>query len=347
MPLTTFAATFEARINSMQSIPCPDGGDGCFHVQLESENGVMKTDVAPQDYLAQDEPGYGQGNRVVVQAEDIDGETQVFISDIVRRPALAWLLLLFVVATAILGRMAGLRSLLSLALSFGLIFGVLIPAILAGYHPLPVTITVGTCVMAVTLLISYGWNPKILSALAGIGGSLLVTGFLAVAFSQWAAMTGMNEDMLFLLSTYPDLDTRGILLAGIIIGTLGVLDDVTVSQASAVFELRGANPLLTAKDLTVRALRIGKDHISAAVNTLVLAYAGSSLPLLLLLSGGTSDESWFIIINREMIAMEILRTLVGSIGLLAAVPLTTWIAAKWAVRLPPVCGEHGQHHHAH
>lgn len=350
LPQNADATSYETHIVSMDPLPCPgDGGPGCFRVSFPLDGKTMTSEVTPQDYLAGDEPGFSQGDRIVVQAEDIDGETRVFISDVVRRPALAWLLALFVAVTVLMGGLAGVRSLVGLGISFLVLFGVLIPMVLAGHPPLPVTILCGVGVMTATLLLSHGRSAKVTAALVGTGGSLLVTGILAAAFSAWASMTGIEENMLFLLGAYPDLDTRGILLSGIIIGTLGVLDDVTVSQASAVFELRGANPALTARQLTVRAMRIGRDHIAAAVNTLVLAYAGSSLPLLLLLAGGDTGESWYIILNREVIAVEILRTLVGSIGLLAAVPLTTWIAARMAVKRPPACGEHGRtgHFHAH
>jgi uncharacterized membrane protein len=344
LPHALRAASFEADVRTMTPLPCSNGEAGCFRVELDGGERTLTLDIGPQDYLGGREPGFARGNRVVVQEETIEEMEHAFISDVVRRPALGWLLLLFLVAVVACGGRGALRSLGGMACSFLLLFGALLPAILRGWPPLPVALGGGMAIMLATLLLSHGIKPKTWCALAGTATSLLVTGVLAVVFARLAAMTGMDEDTLFLLSDYPNLDTRGILLAGIIIGTLGVLDDVTISQASAVFELRAANPLLSAQQLYRRALRIGRDHIAAAVNTLVLAYAGSALPLLLLLTGVPAGESWWIMLNREMIAIEILRTLVGSIGLLSAVPITTWIAAKTAVKMPPI---HDDHSHLH
>ena len=200
--------------------------------------------------------------------------------------------------------------------------------------------------MLCTLTFAHGLQPKTWAALGGTLGSLILTGVLATLFSAVAHLTGFaDEATLYLLNDFPSLNAQGLLLAGIIIGTLGVLDDITIAQASAVFELHAANATLTAQSLYRRALRIGNDHIAAAVNTLILAYAGSSLPLLLLLSGGHSRENWLTVINREAIATEIIRTLVGSIGLLAAVPFTTFLASRLAVRTRHQGKYEPIHHH--
>lgn len=334
-PLAVSAASMEARVTTMTPMPCPNGEDGCYRLTLERDGTAYGIDIGPQDYLGGREPGFGAGDRIVLQQEIIDGEEKLFVSDVVRRPALLWLFALFAVCAVLLGRKGAVRALLGMILSFALLFGVFLPAILRGVSPLLVAIVGGFGIMVITLLVSHGRNGKTWSALLGTAVSLVVTGLLAWLFSQWASMTGMDEDTLFLLADYPDLNTQGILLAGIVIGTLGVLDDVAISQASAVFELRAANVSLSVRELFTRALRIGQDHIAAAVNTLILAYAGSALPLLLLITGIPSDESLWITLNREMIAAEILRMLVGSIGLLAAVPVTTWIASALAVKLPP------------
>jgi uncharacterized membrane protein len=184
------------------------------------------------------------------------------------------------------------------------------------------------------------------AALLGTAASLLLTALLALVFTEAAHLTGFSsEEATFLQLSGADLSLEGLLLAGMVIGALGVLDDVTVSQASTVLALRSAGPRLGFRELFSRALRVGRDHVSATVNTLVLAYAGVALPLLILFT--QLNEPTLHIINREILAEEIVRTLVGSLGLICAVPLTTGIAAYMAVRSNPedIADYHHGHHH--
>lgn len=333
--------TFEARIVEKTSVVCDDETDGCIHLSIRGESGPydgkdLAVNVDPRSFLAGQHFSYDIGDRVLVQTQMIDGQRQFFLSDIVRRPALFWLTIAFVVAVFAFGGLGAMRSFLGLIVSFAVLFFFILPRILAGNSPVVITLLGAFVIMLITFLISHGRNYKTWAALAGTTASLLLTALLAYIFSLFAQLTGgADEEMLFLLSDFPTLNTRGILLASIIIGSLGVLDDVTIAQASAVFELRAANARLTMMQLYRSAYRIGSDHIAAAVNTLILAYAGTSLPLLLLLVGVPAGESLFTMINREMIATEIIRTLVGSIGLLAAVPLTTMFACWLAVRRGP------------
>ncbi len=343
--------SYEGRIDAIETMTCDDESEDCLliHLRLDDSydgNRDIDIEVTPLDFLGGRNPGYSVGDTVIVQSSTIDGEAIFFIADIVRKRALLLLLGFFAVAVVLCGGWAAARSFIGMALSFAILFLAILPLILHGFPPIPVSIIGALAIMAVTFLISHGWNVKTQAALAGTTISLLITAILALFFSWYAHLSGIDEETAFLLSDFPLLDTRGILLAGIIIGTLGVLDDITISQASAVMELRIANPLLQAKQLYKSALRIGNDHISAAVNTLVLAYAGSSIPLLLLLSSVPSGESWSLMLNREVLAVEIVRTLVGSIGLLCAVPVTTWCACMLAVRQNPDTVAHaGQHHH--
>lgn len=345
------AVSFEARVERVQPTECTDGGSGCANVTLrgltdEFENQEIAVRTNSVESLGVSAPTYEPGDRVIVQSELIGDERQFFISDVVRRPALLWLATLFIAAVCAFGGLGAIRSFIGMIASFLVLIFFMIPRILAGDSPLLVALIGSAVIMIVTFILCHGWNKKTMAAFGGTALSLIATGILAFGFSVYARLTGTaDEEMLFLLSDYPTLNSGGILLAGIIIGTLGVLDDITISQASAVFELRGANPRWSARELYRSACRIGADHIAAAVNTLVLAYAGTSLPLLLLLSAAPAGESWWMFINREMIATEIVRTLVGSIGLLAAVPLTTFIASQFAVRTHP--HEHPEHEHAH
>ncbi len=328
---------FDARIQTVEMQTCD--GQSCAAITLIGQSGAFKDErfsitMDEQDALGGRLEDYEPGDRVIVQTQILQEDRVFFISDRIRRPALLWLGILFVVSVLLFGDMGALRSFLGTAASFVMLFLAILPAILRGMSPVLVAILGSIVIMLISFFSSHGINRKTLAALGGTTISLILTGILARIFTSLADLGGIaQEETLFLLSEYPDIDTRGLLLAGILIGTLGVLDDVTISQSSAVMELKRANPLLSARDLYRRALRIGSDHIAATVNTLILAYAGASLPLLLLLVGVPAGESWLTMINREVLATEIVRTLVGSIGLLAAVPLTTLLASRLAQKV--------------
>lgn len=344
--------TFEARIDAVRDILCDDGSDGCRQWTLIGESGTMDDEeftliTKPVDGIGVTTPAYDQGDRVIVQMQIINGERYFIMSDLVRRTPLLWLGALFIVLVWLLGGVKALRSFVGMVASLAVLFLFIVPRILAGSSPVLVALVGSVAIMCITFLLGHGWSRKTAAAFAGTCGSLLVTGILAWIFTMVTHLTGRaDEEIYYLLSDYPALNTTGILLAAIIIGTLGVLDDIAIAQASAVFELRGANTRWSIRQLYASATRIGSDHIIAAINTLILAYAGTALPLILLVSGTSTDESWWIFLNRESIATEIVRTLVGSIGLLAAVPLTTWIAAWMAIRTNPhLLPSEGMHHH--
>lgn len=261
-----------------------------------------------------------------------DGILTVYFADFVRVNSILWLALIFAITILIISRWKGLRSLVSMALSLTIIIGYIIPRILAGEDPLWVSISGSVVLLAVTLYLTYGWNLKTHSAVLSMILVLLITGTLAGLFVLFTRLTGSgDENALFLLQMLNTrINLRGLLLGGMIIGALGVLDDLVTTQASAVFELHHANPSLGFRQLFRSAMRIGQDHVAATVNTLVLAYAGASLPMLLMFSLGRGDYG--TLINFEFIAEEIVRTLVGSLGLVAAVPLTTAMAILFALR---------------
>ena len=261
-----------------------------------------------------------------------DGLLTVYFVDFERATSLIWLTALFVLVILIMSRWKGLRSLLSMAFSLFVIIGYIIPHILAGEDPLWVSITGSVILLGVTLYLTYGWNLKTHAAVVSMILVLLITGTLAVLFVLFARLTGSgDENSLFLLQMLnTQINLRGLLLGGMIIGALGVLDDLVTTQASAVFELHHANEALGFRELFRSAMRIGQDHVAATVNTLVLAYAGAALPMLLMFSLGGGNYG--LLVNYEFIAEEIVRTLVGSLGLVSAVPLTTAIAILFAVR---------------
>jgi uncharacterized membrane protein len=266
-----------------------------------------------------------------------DGVLTVYFADFVRTNQLLWLTAIFAVTILVISRWKGLRSLISMAFSLMVIIGFIIPHILAGEDPLRVSIIGSILLLAVTLYLTYGWNLKTHAAVLSMVLVLLITGTLAGLSVVFTRLTGSgDENALFLMQMLnTQINLRGLLLGGMIIGALGVLDDLVTTQASAVFELRQANQSLGSSELFRSAMRIGQDHVAATVNTLVLAYAGASLPMLLMFSLGRGDYGYLI--NFEFVAEEIVRTLVGSLGLVTAVPLTTAIAILFALA-PPAFG---------
>lgn len=261
-----------------------------------------------------------------------DGVLTVYFVDFVRTSPLLWLTGIFVAAILVMSGWKGLRSLLSMAFSLTIIIVYIIPHILAGEDPLRVSIIGSVILLTITLYLTYGWNLKTHAAVVSMIFALLITGTLAGLFVVFTRLTGSgDENALFLLQMLnAQINLRGLLLGGMIIGALGVLDDLVTTQASAVFELHGANKSLGFRPLFQSAMRIGQDHVAATVNTLVLAYAGASLPMLLMFSLGRGDYGFLV--NFEFIAEEIVRTLVGSLGLISAIPLTTAIAILFALR---------------
>jgi uncharacterized membrane protein len=285
-----------------------------------------------------------------------DGVLTVYFADFVRINSLLWLTAIFAGIILLISRWKGLRSLISMAFSLMVIIGFIIPHILAGEDPLRVSIIGSIILLSVTLYLTYGWNLKTHAAVVSMVIVLLITGILAGLAVFFTRLTGSgDENSLFLMQMLnTPINLRGLLLGGMIIGALGVLDDLVTTQASAVFELHHANPSFEFRELFRSAMRIGQDHVAATVNTLVLAYAGASLPMLLMFSLGRGDYGYLV--NFEFVAEEIVRTLVGSLGLVTAVPLTTAIAilfvfradalGQWKQVLGPV-GEGDGHRHAH
>jgi uncharacterized membrane protein len=256
------------------------------------------------------------------------------------------LALVFVAAVLLFARLRGALSLAGLAITLAVVLLFVVPAILDGEPPLAVAVVGSLAVALVTIPLAHGGGPKSLAAVLGTAASLLLTALLALIFTNAAHLTGFSsEEATFLQLTGADISLEGLLLAGMVIGALGVLDDVTVSQASTVLALRGANPTLGFRELFGRALRVGRDHVSATVNTLVLAYAGASLPVLLIFSA--SDLGFGEVLNLEIVAKEVVATLVGSIGLIAAVPVTTALAALLALREVPERLAAAGHGHPH
>jgi uncharacterized membrane protein len=281
-------------------------------------------------------PVIHDGDRLVLgYSADADPGQQYYFADYERRAPLLLLGAVFAVAVCVLGRWRGLRALLGLAVTFVILTGFVLPAILEGKSPVWVAVFGAAAALLVNLYLAHGFEVRTTTAVLGTLASLVLIGALAGGFVALTHLTGLaDEEATYLQSLSAHIDVRGLLLGGIIIGSLGVLDDVTVTQASAVWELHEANPELGGRELYRKALNIGRDHIASVVNTLVLAYAGASLPLLVLFV--ESNRGLGDVLTGETVAAEIVRTLVGSIGLVASVPITTALAAAVAGRDVPV-----------
>jgi uncharacterized membrane protein len=268
-----------------------------------------------------------------VPGYDAPDEASYALVDFQRGGALLVLFALFAVLVVGFSRRRGALSLVGLAASLAVILLFVVPAILNGEPPVAVAIAGSLAVMFLTILLAHGGGPKAIAALLGTTASLLLTALLAAVFTETARLTGLaGEEAFALRLADPEVSLQGLLIAGMVIGALGVLDDVTVSQSSTVLALRAANPLLGFRELFARAMHVGRDHVSATVNTLVLAYAGSSLPVLLIFASGALSLGEAA--NLEIVSEQIVATLVGSIGLIAAVPATTAIAALLALHTP-------------
>lgn len=267
----------------------------------------------------------GQGV-VVAYAPDAPHDLQYSVTDVNRKFPMALLAGVFALVVVAVGRMRGVMALVALAVSFAVLTLFILPAVLQGSNPLLVAVIGASAIMLIALYMCHGLTARTSVAVIGTLISLLLIGLLGSLFIGWASLTGNTDDSTGLIhGLYPHIDMSGLLLAGVIIGSLGVLDDVTVTQTSAVWELHQANPMMGARGLYKAGIRIGRDHIASVVNTLVLAYAGAALPLLLLFSIARSSVG--TVANSELVAEEIVRTLVGSIGLVASVPVTTALAA--------------------
>ncbi|MEX0933361.1 MAG: YibE/F family protein [Candidatus Paceibacterota bacterium] len=273
------------------------------------------------------------------------GDELYSVAETDRRGVLAVFTGLFIVTFLLFAGWRGLRPLISLIAVFAVIFFFLVPMLLSGAPPVLVSMLFSILIMALVMFVTHGFAPSTLAAYLGTTTTLLVTTLLAQIAVSLASLSGYGDDAAIYLNlnTGGELNLSGILLGSIIIGTIGVLDDIAISQTALTAELKLANKNFSAQELYTRAMRVGREHISALVNTLALAYTGASLPLLMLFS--LSDISPLLLINREIFAVEVIRTLVGSIGLVLAVPLTTWFAILLINKEDRILKAHAHHHH--
>jgi len=335
-----------AKVLSAETIRCqnPQAKD-CRELGIELESGPeagSRSTITIGD--AGPAPRLEEGAKVRVIANqlppgaDPGGISPYTLVEIDRRSPMLWLLVAFGVLVIAFGRLRGALALVGLGASLIVVVKFVIPALLEAKSPVAVAAVGSSAIMLLTIVLAHGAGPKSFAAILGTAVSLTATILLALSFTKLAYLTGFSsEEANLLLAGGADFSLAGLVLAGMVIGALGVLDDVTVSQASTVMALRRANPAQRTRELYRGALSVGRDHVAATVNTLVLAYVGASLPILLVF--GTGGTSFVDAISREAVAEQVVAMLVGSIGLIAAVPVTTFLAAALASRLPAVALE--------
>lgn len=269
-----------------------------------------------------------EGDKIYIQIIEADNEVVgVFLVDVVRTTRLLWVVLLFIAVVVAVGLWRGVASLAGLAVTFAVLFAFVFPAIIAGRDPVLVTVIGSVVILAVNMHLSHGFNRRTFYALgATIIGLVLALVFakLFVGFTNLSGLASEEAALLFFSAEHV-LWPQGILLAGIILGAVGVLDDIAITQSEVVAELKDADKKLSRKELFVRAMKIGRHHIASTINTLVLAYAGVAMPLLLLflITQGITPLRF---LNQEQVAEEVVRTLAGTLALILTVPISTWLA---------------------
>jgi uncharacterized membrane protein len=316
-----------------QAAPSGQAGQGaCTLVTVLVTSGKDSGKSVQQTLTPDQTAVYSAGEKVVLDySPTAPASLQYSIGDADRTLPLAVLAGVFALAVVLVGRLRGLAALVALTISFAVLSLFVLPAILKGEDPLTVAVVGGGAIMLIALYLCHGLSARTSVAVIGTLTSLALIGFLGKEFIGLTHLTGNTSDETALVhSLYAGIKLPGLLLAGVIIGSLGVLNDVTVTQASSVWELRAADPSMGARALYRAGIRIGRDHIASTVNTLVMAYAGAALPLMLLFS--IANRGVWTVATSEIVAEEIVRTLVGSIGLIASVPLTTGLAALVASR---------------
>jgi uncharacterized membrane protein len=316
--------------------PCafdPDLECRVLRIRL-ADGDIVEAEVAPENSAGNSFAGdelfldlFAEGGEVVVVGVSRPTiESTYRFADFQRRPVLLVLFLILAAAVVIVGRRKGLLALGGLIISGGILLLFVVQGIVSGGSPLPIAVVGAAAIALVTLYMAHGFNVESSVALLGVVGAVLLTAVLSATTIAISNVTGFSSEETSLLTLFEGIQVTGLLLAGVVLGAAGALDDVAVTQAATVRELRAANSSFGSRELFRRGMGVGRDHIASTINTLFLAYAGASLPLLVLFV--LSEQSLGAVANSEVVAVELMRTMVGSLGLVATVPFTTWLAAR-------------------
>ena len=329
---------FDARIVSVSDEICPDFEGNlvltCRSYAFVPESGPDAGAVVVDELVlgqAGFTPQVSAGDEVIYSYDESLG--RYHYEDKQRSTPLLLLLALFAVVVIALGRLRGAFALLSMVVTVAVLFAFVVPSVLDGNNPILVCAVGASVVAYLSLFLTHGWNPTTTVALAGTLAALALTLGVSWVFFNWSDFAGNSGEYgLILPLLNEEINISALLLGGAIIGALGAVDDVTVTQVATVAELKRADPSMGMTKLVTAGIRVGREHIASTVNTLLLAYAGASMPLLL--SASVLSPSFSATANSEEVAIEIVRTLCGSVGLVAAVPLTTFLAAVLVVNSP-------------
>lgn len=334
-------AQWRGQVVDVRTTACGEGmvGDvnGCGTALLRVDEGPQAGDEVEAPLPnGQGAPRVAEGDRVLLLESETPDGTVWAVVDHQRGRGLWVLVVAFALAVVAFGRWRGLSSLAGLVVTFLLLLFFVVPAILAGESPLLVAVVGSAAVVLVVLYLTHGPGTTTTVAVLGTVASLALTGLLSALTVRALHLTGVTDDLSTAVGMGQSVNMQGLLLAGIVIGSVGVLDDVTVTQAATVREVATANPSYGFAQLYAAGARVGRSHIASVINTIVLAYAGSALPLLLLVVGG--GNAFGDAVTDQVIAQEIVRSLVATLGLIAAVPITTALAAV-ALRPEAPAGE--------
>lgn len=326
------------------------GTQTTVEIQMIQAQIVQGDDKGSQVQFINDFAPMQEGDRFFLKrTTTLEGQLFYSVSDFERRPWLAVFFILFVALVIGLGKWQGVRSLVSLGVSILVIFFVLIPLLLKGYSPVWVSTAVAACVLFFAIFFTHGFNRNALIAFSGTVIAVILTGLLAALAVMLTKISGFSshEAVYLDFNTGGQLNFQGLFLASVIIGMLGVLDDISITQVAVVRELYAVGKHVDPKEIFQSALRVGKEHVGALVNTLVLAYVGVSLPAVMYFS--TSYAGVGELINMEIFAAEIIRTIIGSIGLILTVPVTTFLAVVFLKKTQgkPLSQEEQAHGHSH
>lgn len=275
--------------------------------------------------------GLDVSETLVIRKSEVMGDIEYSIHDKLRLWPMAMILLFFFILVIILSRAKGVGSILGLTISIAILAIYIVPMIIAGYNPLLITLSGAAVISTLSIYLAHGFTKRTTLALLSIIATLGIAGALSILFIWLTKLSGAGSEEIYYLqiSGMEGFNLKDILLSGIIVGVLGVLDDITTTQTAVIGELRQVNPSISTKELYRRGIAVGKEHIASLVNTLALAYAGASLPLFMLFAINPNDMPFWVIINSEFIVEEFVRTIVGSSALVLAVPIATFLAVKF------------------
>ncbi len=302
-------------------------------LEIEITSGPFRGQVFTTENVTSDNPAYdlwlSKGDKVLLYIEALDGKLiNGYVMDFARDTVLYLLIALFILSLLVIGRMQGFKAVFTLGFTLLFIAKFMLPMLFKGYNPVLLALLTGVVVTAFTLLIIGGVTKKSFAAIIGTGGGLLIAAVISIIVGKVTNLRGLSGEeaqMLLYIPQEIQFDFQGLLFAGIMIGALGAVMDVSISIASAMEEIRTVAQRLSFKELFKSGMNVGKDVMGTMSNTLILAYTGTSIPLLLLMMA--YEQPFIKLINMDFLATELVRALSGSIGLILAIPITAFVAA--------------------